>query len=75
MQRVIDAKPFASDYKKAHKELVAQTTGTEFTVAGRYVVKGQWTTRSLKAQPAKLATVQKFWSPEIVGQTDEKETE
>lgn len=65
--RLLEAKPFASDYEKLRKLIKEETTGFAQTVAGPYVIDGHEVTRKSKAQPAKEAKVSSYWSFEVRG--------
>lgn len=54
--------PHKSQHEKLRRLIKAETEGIEQTVAGRFVVTGEWKDRRMKAQPAKEAHVQTYWS-------------
>lgn len=61
----VEAKPYASKAERLRRKLKAETEGYPQTVAGDYVIEGEVKTRRLKAQPAKPAHNQEYWSVEV----------
>lgn len=54
--------PAKSQHEKLRKLIKVETEGIEQTVAGRFVVTGEWKDQRMKAQPAKEAHTQTYWS-------------
>lgn len=51
--RYVAAKPKAAEAEKLKKQIQAATQGFDSTVAGRFVIEGDWKSRKVKAAPAR----------------------
>ena len=65
VEQYVALKPQASAFEKVKKDIALTVKEQPLVIAGDHIITGEWKERTMKAQEAKPAQVQRYWGWDV----------